>query len=179
MPLSLPPSSVPPPSQEAFERVFNLQRRVEPDHENHITSSFSVLDINNNILALDSSNSSFNKNLKFRTSRRSKKHPGKTRNTSTAQSDFASVYKRNITCVPPTRSRSNLVHNLALQSTTTSTTTSITPQENYSLARNSMAILSNSRVKNQLSGNFSCPSIPNRSSSIYSHSLLQPIRKSS
>ena len=182
-----PPSPVSPPSQETFERVFNLHRRVEPDHENHITSSFSVLDINNNdnndnnTLTLDGSSGNNYKNLRiYKSRRRSKKLLGKTwtrKTTTTAQSDF--VYKGNFTCFPPTRSGSNLDHsNLALPSTTATATTT-TPQEDYPIA-----ILNDSRVKNQLPGvssikNPSTPS-PKRSSpsSIYSHSLLQPICKS-
>ena len=156
-------SSLSPPSQETFERVFNLQRRVEPDHENHITSSFGVLDINNNgndTLDLGSSS----RNLEIFTSRRrsSKKLLGKTWNT-TAQSDFVN----NITCLPPTRSGNDHDHNLALSS-----------QENYPLATDFIAILSNSRAENQLPGNSNNPSTPkSSSSSIYSHSLLRPICK--
>ena len=179
------PVPPPPPSQETFERIFNLQRRVEPDRENHITSSYGVLDININNNTLGLGNNS-NSKLKIYPSRRSKKLLGKTRNT-TAQSN--SVYKRNITCFRPAGTGNNLEdHNLALSPTTAAA--AATPQENYPLARNSIAILSNnnnSRVKNQLPGNFfPYPSIPkpSRSSSssscsiYYSHSLLQPICKS-
>ena len=202
---SSPPCAV-PLSQETFERVFNLQRRVEPDHENHITSSFSVLHINsfnnnissnNNTLALGSSNS---KNLEIYTNRRrSKKNRlGKIRKTiattTNAQSnDF--VYKGDLTCFPPTRSRSNfkLDCNLTLPSPTTPpiAAASATPQENYYYplaTRNSISILGNSRLKNQqLQGNNSSfnnsiiiitPPKPSSSFSIYSHSLLQPICKS-
>ena len=201
---SSPPCAV-PLSQETFERVFNLQRRVEPDHENHITSSFSVLHINsfnnNNTLALGSSSSSSSKNLEIYTNRRrSKKNRlGKIRKTiattTNAQSnDF--VYKGDLTCLPPTRSRSNfkLDCNLTLPSPTTPpiAAASATPQENYYYpldTRNSISILGNSRLKNQqLQGNNSSfnnsiiiisPPKPSSSSfSIYSHSLLQPICKS-
>ena len=205
---SSPPCAV-PLSQETFERVFNLQRRVEPDHENHITSSFSVLHINsfnnnisnNNTLALGSSSS--RKNLEICTNRRrSKKNRlGKIRKTiattTNAQSnDF--VYKGDLTCLPPTRSRSNfkLDCNLTLPSPTTPpiAAASATPQENYYYpldTRNPISILGNSRLKNQqLQGNnssfsnsiiFITPPKPSSSSSsfsIYSHSLLQPICKS-
>ena len=156
---SPPPSPVSPPSQETFERVLSLQRRVEPDHENHITSSFSVLDINNNTLVLGSSS-----NLEIYSSR-FKKPLGK---NATAQSD--SVYEGNMTCFSLAGTGSNLDYNLTLSPTT--------PQENYPLTRNSTAILSDSRVKNQLQGNSSSPSTPKSPSSIYSHSLLQPICKS-
>ena len=157
-----------PPSQETYERVFNLQRRVEPDRENHITSSFSVLDINdnNNTLALRSGGSG----LEIYTSRRLKKHLlGK---NTTAHSD--PVYKRNMTCFSSSSlagTGNNLDrNNLAL---------SPTPQENYPLARNSITVLSDSRVKNQLPDNSSKnPSTSKPPSSIYSHSLLQPICKS-
>ena len=204
--MSSSPSCAVPLSQETFERVFNLQRRVEPDHENHITSSFSVLHINNfnnnisnnNTLALGSSSS---KNLEIYTNRRrSKKNRlGKIRKTiaTNAQSnDF--VYKGNLTCFPPTRSRSNfkLDCNLTLPSPTTTHTAAATPQENYHYplaTRNPISILGNSRLKNQqLQGNNSSfnnsiiiitppkpSSSPSSSSfSIYSHSLLQPICKS-
>ena len=163
---AVPPT---PPSQETFERVFNLQRRVEPDRENHITSSFSILDINddNNTLALKSINSG----LEIYSSLRLKKLLGK---NTTAQSD--SVYERNMTCFSSSLADTgcNLGRNLALSPTATTT-----PQENYPLARGSTAVLGDSRVKNQLPGNSSnIPSTPKPSSSIYSHSLLQPICKS-
>ena len=201
--MSLSPPCAVPLSQETFERVFNLQRRVEPDHENHITSSFSVLHINsfnnnisnnNNTLALGSSSS---KNLEIYTNRRrSKKNRlGKIRKTiattTNAQSnDF--VYKGDLTCFPPTRSSSNLDCNLP---SPTPPIAAATPQENYYYplaTRNPISILGNSRLKNQqLQGNNSSfnnsiiiitppkPSSPPSSSfSIYSHSLLQPICKS-
>lgn len=177
---SSPPPS--PPSQETFERVFSLQRRVEPDHENHITSSFSVLDINNfnnfnNTLAFGNNS----ENLEIYTNRRSKKRLGKIRKTAQSN-DF--VYKGNLTCFPPTRSCSNLDCDLAFPTPTPAIPASTTSQENYyPLARNSISILSDSRVINQElpSNSFSSNSItttPKPTSSIYSHSLLQPICKS-
>lgn len=141
-----------PPPQESFESVFSLQRRVEPDQDNHITSCFSVLDINNTLGNLDI----------YASHSRSKRHVRK--NTGTAQSH---MYKGNMSCFSLVNTTSDFgphAHTLSLPTT---------PRENYALAGASIAILNDSRVANQLSN----PSTTTPPSSIYSHSLLQPIRK--
>lgn len=193
-----PPSPVSSqPSQESFERVFSLQRRVEPDQENHITSSFSILDANNTLaLVLDSSSSSSSISdlgeIYYPSRRRLK-----TRKPLAADCDN-SVYEENTT-----GNLDHHHHNLALLSSTTVTVTATTPQleegeeeENYPpLAKDSIgiAILSDSRLKNQLpqdnnnstttaatafTSHPSTTQKPPPPSSIYSHSLIQPICKS-
>jgi len=134
------------PPQESFESVFSLQGPVEPDHENHITSSFSVLDIitdpcseNLDIHAIHS------------------KRPSRKNNA-------ADVYKGNMSCFSLAGIGNDLGH-IAL---------SPTPQENHAIAGASITVLSDSRAATQL-GNSSNSSTT--ASSIYSHSLLQPIRK--
>ncbi|KAF8804631.1 hypothetical protein BYT27DRAFT_7259108 [Phlegmacium glaucopus] len=142
--------SPPLPPQQSFESVFSLQGPVEPDHKNHITSSFSVLDINDISGNLDI--------YSTRSKRPSRKN--------IAQSSDA--YKGNMSCfsLAGIGTSSDLGH-IAL---------SPTSQANYVLAEASVTILSDSGVLNQLD-NSSNSSITAEKppSSIYSHSLLQPI----
>lgn len=145
------------PPQKSFESVFSLQGPVEPDDKNHITSSFSVLEINNT-----------SGNLDIYAAPRSHKRPLRRENITAAQHQ-SDMYKGHMSCF-------SLAGHLAISPTTT------TSQENYALAEGSIGISGDSTVANQLLGNSSKSSntttpAEKPPSSIYFHSLLQPIRK--
>ena len=154
-PMTLSPSL---PPQKSFESVFSLQGPVEPDDKNHITSSFSVLEINNTSGNLDI----------YPGDTRSHKRPLRRENTTAAQHQ-SDMYKGHMSCF-------SLAGHLAISPSST------TSEETYALAEGSIGISGDSTVANQLLGNSSKSSNTTTSaekppSSIYFHSLLQPIRK--